>query len=145
MPLPSKAERPSAAGAEVDEAGRRGWEETLEIWNARLHYYGGLYLLLFIWLFSFTGLVLNHQWEIHNFWAKRQESTFKQRVKPPSANSDMAQAEDLMRQLHLRGEITLPDSPAPPRRFDFRVYKPALLTDIQVDLRKNEATVTRFG
>ena len=105
-----------------------------------MHYYSGLYLLLFIWLFSFTGLVLNHQWEIHNYWAKRHESTFTQKVQP-LAGSGKAQAEDLMRQLSLRGELTLPDSPARQDRFDFRVYKPALLTDVQVDLQKNEATV----
>jgi hypothetical protein len=129
------------AEAAGGEARRRGWGERIEIWNEKLHYYSGLYLLLFIWLFSFTGLVLNHQWEIHNYWAKRHESTFMQKVQPPPGNSVMAQAEDLMRQLHLRGEITLPDSPAPPERFDFRVYKPALLTDVRVDLRKNEAAV----
>ena len=32
----------------------------LESWNRRIHYYLGLYFLLFLWLFSFTGLLLNH-------------------------------------------------------------------------------------
>jgi hypothetical protein len=30
------------------------------LWNRRLHYYLGLYLLFFSWLFVFTGLLLNH-------------------------------------------------------------------------------------
>jgi hypothetical protein len=141
MPLPFDAERSPVVGAAGAEARRRGWGATLEIWNQKLHYYSGLYLLLFIWLFSFTGLVLNHQWEIHDYWAKRRESTFTQKVQLPKGNSGKEQAEGLMRQLHLRGELTLPDSPAQPERFDFRVYKPALLTDVRVDLQKNEATV----
>ena len=33
---------------------------TFETWNKKLHYYLGLYFLLFLWLFSFTGLLLNH-------------------------------------------------------------------------------------
>ncbi|HEX6070876.1 MAG TPA: hypothetical protein VFZ18_13670, partial [Longimicrobiaceae bacterium] len=50
------------AGAAVDapaRAGRRGSVE-LRSWTRRLHYYLGLYFLLFIWLFSLTGLLLNH-------------------------------------------------------------------------------------
>ena len=141
MPLPFNVETQPAAGAERAKARCRDWGETIEIWNEKLHYYTGLYLLLFIWLFSFTGLVLNHQWEIHNYWAKRRESTFTQKVQPTPGSSGMAQAADLMRQLHLRGEIMLTDSPAQPGRFDFRVYKPAFWTDVRVDLPQNEATI----
>jgi len=39
---------------------RRPTGAVLEAWNRRLHYYLGLYFLLFLWLFSFTGLLLNH-------------------------------------------------------------------------------------
>lgn len=141
MPLPFDSEPPPALWPEGVKARGRGWGDTIDVWNAKLHYYSGLYLLLFIWLFSFTGLVLNHRWGISNFWPKRRESTFTQKIQPLRVNSGMAQAEDLMRQLHLRGEVVMNDSPAPPERFDFRVVKPALLTDIRVDLQNNEATV----
>lgn len=128
-------------GPEGVKARGRGWEEAIDVWNAKLHYYSGLYLLLFIWLFSFTGLVLNHHWGISNFWPKRTESTFTQQIQPARVNSSLALAADLMRQLHLRGEVVMNDSPAEPERFDFQVVKPALLTDIRVDLRNNQATV----
>jgi len=141
MPSPFDSERPPEVWPEGVKARRRSWGETINVWNAKLHYYSGLCLLLFIWLFSFTGLVLNHRWAISNFWPKRVESTFTQKVQPPGVNSGMARAEDLMRQLHLRGEVVVTDSPAHPEQFDFRVYKPALMTDIRVDLRNNEATV----
>src|SRR5271157_1444410 len=141
MPLPFDATPPEMVEAASSEARRRGWGERIEIWNEKLHYYSGLYLLLFIWLFSFTGLVLNHQWEIYNFWAKRHESTFVQKIQPLSGNSEVAQAQDLMRQLRLRGEIRLSDAPAQPERFQFNVVKPAILTDVRVDLQKNVAIV----
>ena len=32
----------------------------LEQWNRKVHYYLGLYLLFFLWLFLLTGLMLNH-------------------------------------------------------------------------------------
>ena len=34
--------------------------ESLRTANRRAHYYLGLYFLFFLWLFAFTGLLLNH-------------------------------------------------------------------------------------
>ena len=34
-------------------------ERTVETWNRKLHIYVGLYFLTFLWLFSFSGLLLN--------------------------------------------------------------------------------------
>jgi len=31
-----------------------------ERWNRKLHFYTGLFLLFFLWLFAFSGLLLNH-------------------------------------------------------------------------------------
>ena len=132
MPSPSNANL-TAVEVNNPDVRRRGWGATLEIWNEKLHYDFGLYLLLFIWLFSFTGLVLNHQWEIHNFWAKRQESTVTAKVQPIAVDSNNLRAQDLMRQLSLRGELSFADSPPPPGEFAFRVNKPGLLTDVHVD------------
>jgi hypothetical protein len=141
MPSLFDAERSPSLSPKGTKLRRRGWVETIDTWNAKLHYYSGLYLLLFIWLFSFTGLALNHHWGIANFWPKRVESTFTQTVHTAQLSSGIGRAEELMQQLHLRGEVALADSPAQPERFDFRVIKPALLTDVRVDLRTNQATV----
>ena len=47
--------------------------KTLEAWNRRLHFYLGLYLLFFIWLFALTGLLLNHpKWSFADFWPMRR-------------------------------------------------------------------------
>ena len=37
-----------------------------ERWNRKLHFYTGLFLIVFLWLFAFTGLLLNHPtWMFH--------------------------------------------------------------------------------
>jgi hypothetical protein len=51
----------------VESSGRSS-VSTFLVWNRRLHYYLGLYLLFFCWLFAFTGLVLNHpRWAFAQF------------------------------------------------------------------------------
>ena len=41
--------------------------ETAKLWNRKLHYYLGLVTLLFVWVFCFTGLLLNYQWKFAEF------------------------------------------------------------------------------
>src|SRR5438093_10955919 len=80
--------------------------DTFEIWNRKLHYYLGLYFLFFLWLFAFTGLLLNHgSWKFQEFWPNRKISTYERAIKPPPPSSDLAQARDLMRQLGIQVEI----------------------------------------
>ncbi len=46
----------------------------LEVWNRKLHYYLGLYFLFFLWLFSLTGLMLNHQQWFRDLYERDQAS-----------------------------------------------------------------------
>jgi hypothetical protein len=41
------------------ERSRRGAIDVFLVWNRRVQFYPGLYLLFFTWLFAFTGLLLN--------------------------------------------------------------------------------------
>jgi hypothetical protein len=59
--------------------------ETFEIWNRKLHYYLGLYFLFFLWLFAFTGLLLNHSWAFFEFWPNRKISTVERSIQAPSS------------------------------------------------------------
>ena len=43
-----------------------------EFWNRKLHYYLGLYFLFFLWLFSLTGLMLNHQQWFSDLYARHE-------------------------------------------------------------------------
>jgi len=48
-----------------------------------------------------------------NFWPVRKESTFTKQVQPSHALTSVAQAQDIMRPLGLRGETALNESPSP--------------------------------
>lgn len=111
----------------------------IDLWNQRLHSYIGLFLLLFVWLFAFSGLVLNHsKWQFANFWPQRQESATQANVRIPSNGTDLAKAQDLMAQLGLSGEID--QITAKTEHFDFRLGKPGQIVNVVVDLASGQAS-----
>ena len=78
----------------------------LERWNRKLHYYAGLFLLFFMWLFAVTGLVLNHPtWSFAESWTKRTETNSERTITAlgPELRGDLAQAREIMRQLGIEG------------------------------------------
>src|SRR5436309_8088057 len=88
----------------------------LETWNRKLHYYLGLYFLLFLWLFSFTGLLLNHpRWSLSRI-PNDANPEYERSIESPRGETDDARATDVMRQLGLRGEIEWPPQPQPAGR-----------------------------
>jgi len=138
--MPSSSRQP-ASGTVV----RLSLADTLIVWNRKLHYYIGLYLLLFLWLFSFTGLLLNHpQSTFAEFWPSRMQSTFSQQIQPPPQSGDLIQARDIMRQLGLRGEIDWTKTRADQRRLEFRVSRPGHIFEVNTDLVQNRATIQRI-
>lgn len=114
-------------------------------WNRRIHYWLGLYLLFFTWLFAFTGLLLNHsQWKFAEFWENRTQSTREREVVSPAAGNDLAQARELMSQLGIRGEIEWTIARNDPERLDFRVSRPGHIVEIKTDLARKRASVQRI-
>ena len=112
------------------------------LWTRRLHTWVGLYFLLFVWLFSVSGLVLNHsKWAVAQFWKARQESTAERAITSPDVTGDAAIASALMRQLGVVGEIG--DTK---RRgdgaFEFQVVKPGRIVRVQARLDSARARVT---
>src|SRR5688572_5125842 len=78
----------------------------LSKWNARLHYYLGLYFLFFIWLFAITGLLLNHgMWGFAEFQRSRTTAKSEHRVTLSNSGTPLTDARDLMRQLQIEGEV----------------------------------------
>ena len=56
----------------------------LERWNRKLHFYAGLFLLFFIWLFAFSGLLLNHpSWSFAESWNNRKETNYERQITAP--------------------------------------------------------------
>src|SRR5262245_3134869 len=114
------------------------------LWNRRLHYFVGLYLLFFCWLFVVTGLLLNHpRWQFAQFWQNRIQRTTDQPVHIPAAAPDLEWARDLMRQLSIAGEIQWPATQAANGPFAFQVSRPGLVIDVKVDLASGHATLQR--
>ena len=114
----------------------------LRLWTRRLHTWVGLYLLLFLWLFSASGLVLNHsKWTVAQFWKARRESTAERVIEVPDATGDVVIAHALMRQLAIVGEIgemrRRPDG-----AFDFQVVKPGQIVHVEARLDSARARVT---
>lgn len=124
---------------------RRTLPESLRLWNRKLHYYTGLYLMFFIWLFAFTGLLLNHSsWKFAEFWSNRRETTYDAPIRPPPTEGDLAQARDLLRQLGIRGEIEWTTTRKETNLFDFRASAAGKIYDIKADLANQRVTVKRI-
>jgi len=128
---------------ETPREGRR--RAALERWNRKLHYYSGLFLLFFIWLFAFSGLLLNHPSWTADFWTKRKEMTYDAAVIPPGANTrgDLSQARELMKQLNIDGEILWTVTRADPSQFEFQVRRPGEYFFIKTDFAKKTASVRK--
>jgi hypothetical protein len=100
--------------------------------NRKFHIYIGLFLLLFIWLFSFSGLILNHaNWKFTNFWDKRKESEIMIPVNMPATPDSSSLILNFMDQLNLSGEIS--NVKVTPTSIDFRVTKPGVIRDNHID------------
>jgi hypothetical protein len=123
---------------------RRGAVDNVLVWNRRVHYYLGLFLLFFIWLFSFTGLLLNHpRWQFAQFWPNRIQSTTEHTIARVTAANDTDRARDLMGQLGVAGELQWPATQPANGPFTFQVNRPGLNIDVKADLRVGRAAVQR--
>lgn len=113
----------------------------LEAWNRKLHYYLGLYFLLFLWLFSFTGLLLNHpRWALSHI-PNESSPEYARTIEPPSGGTDLARAIDVARQLGLTGEIDVPQTPQATGRLGFTITYPKQATQVSVELAEQRASV----
>ena len=122
------------------DRGQQFWF-VVESWNRRVHYYLGLYFLLFIWLFSFTGLLLNHpRWALSRI-PNDPGSAYERTITPPAGDTDVTRANDVIRQLGLRGELDWPLAAPKPGRLEFNLAYPKRAYQVSVDLVQNRATV----
>ena len=117
---------------------------SLERWNRKLHFYAGLFLLLFMWLFAVSGLILNHpKWAFAESWNNRNETNYTREISAHvlDLQGDLGQAREIMRQLGIEGEILWTTTRTNPDDFDFQVRRPGHFFFIKADLAHNRATV----
>ena len=128
----------------ASERRERSTTDVFLVWNRRLHYFLGLYLLFFCWLFVFTGLLLNHsRWQFAQFWPNRVQTTTEHQFQVPLATTDGEQARELMQQLGIAGEIQWPAVQQANAPFAFQVNRPGQVIEVKADLKSGRATLQR--
>ena len=113
-------------------------------WNRKLHFYSGLFLIFFLWLFAFTGLLLNHPtWTFHEHWTNRKETNYERAIAAPGADAinDLDQARDIMRQLGIEGDILWTTTRTDSTLLDFQVRRPGHFFFIKANWTQGKATV----
>jgi hypothetical protein len=113
-------------------------------WNRKLHFYAGLFLLFFSWLFAFSGLLLNHsEWSSAQFWNSRRETNYEREIAAPrpETKGDLAQAREIMTSLGIDGEILWTTTRTSPDIFEFQVRRPGHFFFIKADLERKRASV----
>ena len=118
--------------------------KVFEKWNRKLHFYLGLYFLFFLWLFSLTGLMLNHgQWLMSLAANERKETRSETSIQTPAGTTDAERVNDVIQQLGFQGEIDLP-AMQPSGQLAFNVSRPSDASQVRVDLAQNRASIQHF-
>jgi hypothetical protein len=103
-------------------------------WNLKIHIYIGLYLLFFIWLFGFSGLLLNHHWKFANFWDERKEASFERTFTISGEREQYTLVHDIMHKIDLNGSISNLKFSEDSIFLNFIISKPGTRYDIQANL-----------
>lgn len=109
--------------------------------NRKVHIYAGMFSLLFILLFAFSGFVLNHRWKVWDWFSKRVETTRDIVVQIPAEGSDLHKARAILKQLALDGEINRIISEPGKQAFGFDVQRPGQWANIRLDAATGKGTV----
>lgn len=108
-------------------------------WNRKLHIHLGLFLLLFIWLFAFSGLLLNHgDWKFASFWKERKEQKTTMPITVPPNLDSAGMIQNITQQLGIKGDIR--ELKINQDSVDFRAIVPGHIRNIHVDLKKGLCT-----
>ncbi len=110
-------------------------------WNRKTHIYLGLFLLLFIWLFGFSGLLLNHHWEYSNSWEKRKESSFDKTIEIGLERDKHILAGEIMDKIDVDGSIYNLRYSSDSMRLNFIAAQPGTRYDIKSDLNDGKINV----
>jgi hypothetical protein len=110
-------------------------------WNRKIHIYLGLFLLLFIWLFGGSGLLLNHHWEFANSWKKRKEIRYEKTIQISREREQYALVHEIMNKLNLNGSIYNLRFSNDSAHLNFIASKPGLRYDIQAGLNDGKIMI----
>lgn len=103
-------------------------------WNRKIHIYLGLFLLLFIWLFGISGLLLNHHWEFANSWETRKVISYDKMIEISKEREKHTLVHEIMDKLNLKGSIVNLRYSTDSVYLNFIASKPGKRYDIQAGL-----------
>ncbi len=108
--------------------------------NRKLHIHLGLFVLLFVWLFSVSGLILNHgEWEFAKFYETRKESKTDFVLPETTLKDNPDLISQVANQLKITGEVG--NVKIKPGSIDFRVSSPGLVHEIHIDSKSGQGTM----
>jgi hypothetical protein len=117
---------------------QKGFKKTT-YWNRKIHIYTGLFLLWFIWLFSVSGLLLNHgKWKFAGFWDQRKISVKVFAVNIPAGLDSTSLLNAIMEQTKISGEVS--EVKLSNDSVDFRVSIPGHERNLHTDLKNCKCT-----
>jgi hypothetical protein len=111
-------------------------------WSRKIHIYLGLCLLLFIMLFGFSGLLLNHHWDFASFWENRKEIKYDKTISISDEREQEALVHEIADKIGLRGSIINPRFSEDSVLLNFIVTKPGTRYDVQADLNEGKVLIT---
>lgn len=111
-------------------------------WNRKIHIYLGLYLLFFMWLFGFSGLLLNHHWEFANFWENRIETGYDKTIQISEERDQEALVHEIMNKLNLNGSVNNLIFSTDSVFFNFVISKPGTRYVVKANLNNGKIMIT---
>jgi len=120
---------------------RTSQRDRLIKWNRKVHIYLGLFLLLFIWLFGISGVLLNHHWEFANSWEKRKVASYDKVIELSSERDKHVLVHEILNKLDLNGNIINLRYSADSANLNFLVVRPGIRYDLQATLEDGRIMV----
>ncbi len=117
-------------------------KKSLIKWNHKIHIYLGLYLLFFIWLFGFSGLLLNHHWEFANFWENRKEIKYHKTIQISREREQFPLVHEIKGKLNLDGSVINPRFSNDSILLNFIIAKPGIRYNVQANLNDGKIMIT---
>jgi hypothetical protein len=81
--------------------------KNIPYWSRKFHIHMGLFLIFFIVLFSFSGLLLNHgsKWKFASFWDERKEKITVVPIEVSLSLDGATLLKNILLQLRISGEV----------------------------------------
>ena len=108
------------------------------------HIYLGLFFVIDLWLFSLTGLFLNHpQWAVNEYREAAEWIETTVAVTSPGGQDPVEKAHHYLRELSLEGELVSAREIKAKNEFRFDVYRPGNNVRVRIDVESGTAKVGR--